>query len=845
MDNYTSLRDQLLHHQGIDPAGPSEDQLQQFRVLLVNEERRSKRYQRLNLLAMGLWVAVMLGLIMSERLLEALHIPFVVAGLGVMAGLWALLIPTLWRNSRKLCQSQGAIHNIKQALPEHQGRPVKPWQRIAVQCGSQRFLQWPTWVLIMLVAWGGMVLVGNAVMWLLTRGASTFSVLPHSWMILLMLVGWLWMLLRGPLEDLSELPTDQWRWIPLPNLSGLRISARVPQVFVTGVVTVMVVLAGVILWQENTVYAKAMTGFKRAGSFHVVGYRLDEQGGRIKTSEIWHRGVKTRIRYFKGASVVDLYDNGRDQWQYTQGQKHAMHRVGDGSLLPGEITETCRYLKRAQRDSTGDRLIEREPCVLYKTTLADIQYLIWVDGQQRLRRFEEKTLVKATWQLTELAEVEYDVAVDRDLLEPRFDPGVTVVEPGAMLEKRYSLANSIATNEVFGLQVAVHELVHTGDTLFLTCSVRPTEAALAELDARGIPRHALSKREYGSFQAGNWWQRKANGDIESRPYAITNLGQVVQHGVYYCWYALHATGQWPGMQERFDVCGYVHCRGSLQTLRQQQGESWYKNFRPLMTLPMPDQETPLDVVVDDLHMIQPSVTGIHLSAKHIRTEISRADFATEVNEILQGLRPYSELWQETGPELRFRLMDVSGQIMAGTRLLVETKGGRLEWRSTDEQGQVLLQGPELTGPANAQSLTCSLYAVHESRQLVAYHDICSADYGRTTDVIMHPGCRVTGRIVADAGRTIDRTNIGLSRSAPNGSRVSPRRLLTRQMWDLMQRMFENDFEGDRFEMLLLPGWYELRAVAHTPQGSLNASTQLTIDENQTELDLGEIKSKTR
>ena len=140
------------------------------------------------------------------------------------------------------------------------------------------------------------------------------------------------------------------------------------------------------------------------------------------------------------------------------------------------------------------------------------------------------------------------------------------------------------------------------------------------------------------------------------------LGHVVQHGVHYCWYALHATGQWPGMLEQYAVCGYVHCRGSLQTLRQQQDVPWYKDFRPLMTIPMPDQEMPLDMVVDALHMIQRNVTGIHLSVKHVRAEIPRADFVTEVNKVLQGVRPYSELWQETGPELRFRLTDASGRI---------------------------------------------------------------------------------------------------------------------------------------------------------------------------------------
>ena len=159
-----------------------------------------------------------------------------------------------------------------------------------------------------------------------------------------------------------------------------------------------VVVAVVLVYQANTLYARVLRGFEQAGSFHVQSFHY-EDGKPVLNSEIWHlRWHGTRIQHHTGDAVVDLYDNGHDQWQHTQGSDFAITLRGQGSILPGELTETARYLKQCERTAQGDKVIDGDLCALYQVTHEQTRSMFWVDDQKRFRRYEEECLIDGQWQ---------------------------------------------------------------------------------------------------------------------------------------------------------------------------------------------------------------------------------------------------------------------------------------------------------------------------------------------------------------------------------------------------------------------------------------------------------------
>ena len=72
----------LLSRDGIDPAGVSEKERRDLRAIIEREERGLRRMAWLVQVPCWFFMLLMLLLCISERLLDMLHIPFVVAWAG-------------------------------------------------------------------------------------------------------------------------------------------------------------------------------------------------------------------------------------------------------------------------------------------------------------------------------------------------------------------------------------------------------------------------------------------------------------------------------------------------------------------------------------------------------------------------------------------------------------------------------------------------------------------------------------------------------------------------------------------------------------------------------------------
>jgi len=849
MTNQAQLRDELLALQGLDASGPSEAQVAQFRQQLVEQERRVKHLAWLNNLMVGLWGAAMLALCMLEGLWERLHIPFAAAAMILVAIGAGGGLPFLVGLGRRLRQSRNTILRLNKLMPEYVPPKVQA-ATFAVRCGTQRYVHWLKLLCFAVVVWIMFALGGVAVFLALTWRLTSAPLGFQSMMALLVFIGIMAVALRTPLEDLAVVhQVNRLFWWPAPDLSAWRMPRRLWAGLGGGMALICATLAVVLIYQTNTLYARVLRGFEDAGTFHVQGFHY-EDGKAVLNSEIWYvRWRGTRIQHRVGTALVDLYDNGQDQWQHTQGSDLAVVLHGQGSVLPGELTETARYLKRCERMAQGDKVIDGDRCALYQFTYEQTRSMFWVDEQKRFRRYEEERLVEGQWQAEELVTIVYEAEVDPNWVMPRFESHIRLIEPGAMLKTRYGLDTALARKEILGLVFAVHEVQRCQGNLIVTCSVRATEESLQHIDAAGLERNQQGSQEYGSFQMMSWWERKPNGDIESRGYARSHLGSVVQDGVFYYWWAMRPAAIWPGFENRLEVCGYVHTRNALAELRKQQGLPWYENIRPILTIDLARDEVPLEVLCDDLHRIQAEVTGLHLSAKHLRREIPAATFQADLERELAGLRPYRELWEQTDSETRFQFLDPQGKPVVGAQVAKELKHLQGQWKCmgvTDETGTVVLKGTQFFTDDTAQHMGAQINAVHAQRGLAAVYDVDGRDFGQTRSFTMVPACRVTAnyqcKALASQGQALGAISTSLDLYGSKWDRHSPT-LLTRVPCSYIKDVIEHRADNGRFEAWLVPGRYELRADAGSRRENWNAELRkdITIPEGQRELDLGTLE----
>ena len=848
MNNQEQLRDRLLALQGLEPSGPSATQVAQFREQLAEEERHAKRLIWFTQISGWLWAGVMLATCLLERLWERLHIPFAAVCMVVALVPLAGILPMIQRLSRRLIRSQQITQRLKKLMPEYVPPSVQAGTFV-VRHGSKRYIHGPKLLCFAAVIWMVFAL-GSMLMSLILTQRWTFA--PggiQSFMACMVFLGIIATALRSPLEDLACVhQVNRLIWWPAPDLSMWRLPRPVLASLGGGMALVCITVAVFLIYQENTLYARVLRGFEEANSFHVQSFDYEE-GQPVLKSEIWYlRWHGTRIQHHAGDTVVDLYDNGRDQWQHTQGSDSAIVMRGQGSILPGELTETARYLKRCERTPAGDKVIDGDLCALYQATHEQTRSMFWVDDQKRFRRYEEERLIDGQWEAVELVTILYEADVDPDWVTPQFGPSIQIIEPGSMLETRYRLDTAIASKEIMGLDFAVHEVQRHQGNLIVTCSVRPTEESLQQIDAAGQERHHPTE-EYGSFQMTGWWRRKPNGDIESRHYAQVQLGRVVQNNVYYCWYAMRPTASWPGFENRLEVCGYVHTRRALAELRKQQNLQWYGNIRPILTIDLPEQEVSLDVLSDDLHNIQREVTGLHLSTKHLRQEVPNATFRQDLERALAGLRPYRELWEQIDSETRFQFLDPEGRPVVGAHVGIELKQIQGQWKSmaiTDDTGTVVLEGSQFFSDNTAQNMGSPINAVHPERGLAATYEVTASHFGKTTSFTMVPACRVTARYeckaLASQGKTLGSVETDLALHTSQWDRKG-RRLLTRSSYSFIKDVLVHRTDTGRLEAWLVPGEYALRADAGSRREGWSAETykRITIPEGQQALDLGELE----
>ena len=172
------LRDKLLQQDGLEPAGVTDQELAQFRILLAQEKRRYWKLILLSSVPFALILVVFASIKAKSPLWNTLGIPsftFLFA-IIVMKALWRLPLLT------RIRKSQDRILILKYKFPEHTARRVKALPLVA-RSGKSRLIFWPGVLLFSLFAGVPAIALVNVTWWLRYRGGPIFQLPLVYWIV--------------------------------------------------------------------------------------------------------------------------------------------------------------------------------------------------------------------------------------------------------------------------------------------------------------------------------------------------------------------------------------------------------------------------------------------------------------------------------------------------------------------------------------------------------------------------------------------------------------------------------------------------------------------------------------
>ncbi|MCK5272486.1 MAG: hypothetical protein KAJ52_07905 [Sedimentisphaerales bacterium] len=251
MDNNKKLLEGLLKADGIDPANITESERMVFRQMLEREKKRMNRLSWRGIAMVWIFVIAILGLCVSEQILEtfhmeALHIPFIVAWCGLMAMMCFIFITRFPPHNRKLKESNKKISKLYYLVHgKHRG---------VVMVGrkdGRRVINWPGILRVTVVIWMIISLSGAGMYYLLCQcwiysSSPWFHIFDCTVISLLFVIFLLREGLKTPLDELVEVKAqskqskfgitwpDTWRLIMQSKITKLATAAAVIIALVIG-----------------------------------------------------------------------------------------------------------------------------------------------------------------------------------------------------------------------------------------------------------------------------------------------------------------------------------------------------------------------------------------------------------------------------------------------------------------------------------------------------------------------------------------------------------------------------------------------------------------------------------
>lgn len=376
-----------------------------------------------------------------------------------------------------------------------------------------------------------------------------------------------------------------------------------------------------------TLYAQVMAALEDTRSLRITGEHYRDGAWR-KAYEAWYEeGVGAAQLVWKDGQLQPVnIDDGRHSYQFRSGAGKPTRGRSSG---PRSLIAKMLYIRERhpgwQRAGGGDMAAGKGTARMYEQFTPDgrSRYRIWIDGDNRVVRFEEHNRSGDHWQPDERAVVQYDVPVDRALwakyVPAGGDPEPVAGDARSLLEKRFGLDTALATKEVLGLVFAVHELTALEDgRLLLAVSLRPSAPTIQRLGPYvEKPGDTGDFQSWGRFQLIPYFRRLPDGDYVSDFLVFAPIAEFSTRGIHGYWYIVQPQGDWASEQGELRISGYVHTQEKLQQTLQAASQQWYDQFHPLVTVPLP-KDPPAASLADAIRRTYDEVTTLDAAGTFAR-----------------------------------------------------------------------------------------------------------------------------------------------------------------------------------------------------------------------------------
>jgi hypothetical protein len=450
MENNKKLTEGLLKADGIDPANISESERAVFRELLDSEQKRMNHLNRRTNAVVWIFFIAMIGLFLSEKIFEALSIPFVVGCLVMMAAMLTVIIRYLPRHNRRLRESGRKINKLYYLVHgRHRGIIL-----IGRKNGN-RYIYWSRIIMVATVIWLCTFVGGAVVYYLLCqRWIISSSPILHIFYCtvtsLSLVIFILWDGLKTPLDELVEIKAKSKQSKPSmarPDIWRIIMKNKLVKFAAVAVIMIAVILVlnifpgpGVtsvaladvvkkIEQKQNCVFKETTTMFSEDGGTNSLDSLVYYTEAAIRQDTYDNKKIIYQVYVKFSEGVLVAIDHRTKEFRKMNLTEEDMDQLPP--LSPKDIVnliEKGKYKKLGRKTvdgvlSEGFEFNDKRAMIsMDKKEIKDIVTRIWIDVNTNLPAHAEVDCLLNNG--TKASVVVYDPKWDVDLTPDFFEPKI-------------------------------------------------------------------------------------------------------------------------------------------------------------------------------------------------------------------------------------------------------------------------------------------------------------------------------------------------------------------------------------------------------------------------------------
>jgi len=244
MDNNENLSNELLKQDGISPVGISDTERAKFKAMLEAERKRVKRLAWIVQIPLWLFTISLLLLCVSERLLEALHIPFIAAWAVLLLVVLILVIVrhlVTFSLLARLKSTRARLRRLQKLMPGYTDNRKQTGIVIVGTKDGKPIIKWPAVISLGIALWIVTGLAGTGIYYLLAGRWSPILIMYSGLMSMVLVGGCIYQGLKTPVEELTKLKASR------PNIWMAIVKSKIAKFAATAVIIIAVGLIAVFV----------------------------------------------------------------------------------------------------------------------------------------------------------------------------------------------------------------------------------------------------------------------------------------------------------------------------------------------------------------------------------------------------------------------------------------------------------------------------------------------------------------------------------------------------------------------------------------------------------------------